>query len=84
MGKETLMNGLKKFGSAFKKIITNKFFIIFVICFIFLVIWKSVAAIRQMQEQSAKYMQPALVEITEIKTQDIKKSFEFSGRIEAQ
>ena len=84
MNKETLIVNLKNFGSTFRKIITNKFFIIFFVCFLLFIGWKTLVALNEAKKQYAKYMQPTLVEVTEIKTQNIKKSFEFSGRIEAQ
>ena len=84
MENQTLKDTLKDIGQKFTKVAKSKWFIITTIIVVLFIIYKVAMAqfIAIMQKKQA--MAPSLVEITEIKTQDVKKSFEFSGRVEAK
>ncbi len=80
----TLVNKLKYAGSIFKKIITNKWFIICTIAVVLFIAFKLTMALIAASMMQKAMAQPKLVDVVEMKTQDVKKGFEFSGRVEAK
>lgn len=81
---EILVNKLKNALIVLKKIVTNKWFIISLVSIILFVVLKTSITFIMMSKQMAVYSQPKPVDVIEMKIQEVKKGFEFSGRVEAK
>ena len=83
MDNETL-RGKPKITAIIKNFMKNKWVIIGIILFLILIGYKIFMAQFAAYMQKMQASMPSSVEVTQIKTHDLKKGFEFSGRVEAK
>ena len=84
MSKEALMNKLGEVLNKIKEMIKKKWFKIVFLIVILFIIFKYLMTVIPARIKEVAMSQPSKVEITTIQDHEIKKSFEYSGRVEAQ
>ena len=84
MSKEALMNKLGEVGQKIKEMTRKKWFkITFCLVIIFIIV-KFLMTVIPARIKTVAMAQPGKVEVTTVQNHDVKKSFEFSGRVEAK
>ena len=73
-----------KISTIIKNVLKNKWVIICLILLLIFIGYKIFMTQLAVKMQKMQASMPSSVEIVEIKTQDVKKGFEFSGRVEAK
>lgn len=84
MSKEALMNKLGAVFQKIKEMAQKKWFKITFLIIILFILFKYLMSVIPARIQTVAMSQPSKVEVTTVQAQDIKKSFDFSGRVEAQ
>ena len=83
MDNETLRNK-PKIVTILKNIFKNKWVIIGIIIFLLFIGYKAFMTQFAIKMQKMQASMPSSVEVVQIKAHDVKKGFEFSGRVEAK
>lgn len=79
-----MMDNKPKISTIIKNVLKNKWVIIGIILFLLFIGYKVFMTQLAIKMAKMQASMPSSVEVYEIKTQDVKKGFEFSGRVEAK